>query len=91
MRVCLRLRLARSPRFMGQGATVGFHAAFTIENGQDTVSSVANAQVGAYLSQLGLSSSAITYITAPQPNEIRWLTFDDAAQIGIEVSKFPAG
>ena len=46
---------------------------------------------GDYLNQLGLSMQAITYITEKQPADIQWLTFDDAARIGIEVSKFPAG
>jgi tetratricopeptide (TPR) repeat protein len=85
---CAFAWLAGSPRLMGKGATIGFHAASSTENG--TVSSVGNALVGAYLNQLGLPSSAIVYITEPQPNDIRWLTFDDAAQIGIAVLKFPA-
>ena len=88
---CALAWLAGAQRFMGQGATVGFHAMFTTENGQNTVSSVGNAVVGAYLSQLGLSMLAITYITEKQPNDIQWLTFDDATQFGIEVRKFPAG
>jgi hypothetical protein len=81
---CAFAWLGGSPRFMGTGSTVGFHAAFSTENGQDKVSSVGNAM----LNQLGLPSSAIIYITEPQPDDIRWLTFDDAARIGIEVSKF---
>jgi hypothetical protein len=88
---CAFAWLGGTPRLMGQGATVGFHAMFTTENGQNTVSSAGNAVVGAYLSQLGLSMQAITYITEKQPNDIQWLSFDDAAQLGIEVSKFPAG
>jgi hypothetical protein len=76
---------------MGEGATVGFHAMFTSDNGQEAVSSAGNAIVGAYLNQLGLSIQAITYITEKQPNDIQWLTFEDAAQFGIEVRKFPGG
>ena len=66
---CALAWLAGIPRFMGAGATVGFHAAFTTDNGQPngqpTASSVANAQVGAYLNQLGLPASSIAYITEP--------------------------
>jgi hypothetical protein len=28
-------------------------------------------------------------MTTAQPSDIQWLTFDDAAKIGIEVSKLP--
>ena len=88
---CALAWLGGTPRFMGRGATIGFHAAFVTENGQDTVSSAGNALVGAYLNQLGLSMQAITYITEKQPADIQWLTFDDAATFGIEVSKVPPG
>jgi hypothetical protein len=47
--------------------------------------------VGGYLSTLGPSMQAIAYITTAQPNDIQWLTFDDEAQLGIEVSKLPPG
>ena len=88
---CAFAWLAGSPRYMGKGATVGFHAAYVTENGENNVSSVGNAQVGAYLNQLGLPPAAVTYITEAQPNEIHWLTFDEAEQNGIEVHLFPSG
>jgi hypothetical protein len=49
---CALAWLGGSPRFMGQGSTIGFHAAYANKNG--AVSSVGNAMVGAYLNQLGL-------------------------------------
>ena len=88
---CAFAWLGGTRRFMAEGATVGFHAVYTTDNGQDTVSSAGNAVVGGYLSTLGLSMQAITYITEKQPADIQWLTFDDAAQLGIEVSKLPPG
>jgi hypothetical protein len=36
-------------------------------------------------------SPSITYITEKQPNDIQWLTFDDAGRLGIEARKFPPG
>ena len=84
---CALAWLAGSPRFMGAGATVGFHAASSVDTGG--VSSMGNAVAGAYLNQLGLPFSAVFYITEPQPDEIRWLTFEDAQQYGIEVRRFP--
>lgn len=72
-------------RIMGSNALVGFHAAYTKEDGK--VSSAANALVGAYLNQLGLSSSAVIYITSPQPDQMRYLTIADAQRVGIEVKE----
>jgi hypothetical protein len=78
-------------RMMGEGSTVGFHAAYR-ETGRRTpvADSVGNALVGAYLNELGLSATAIAYITEPDPTDIRWLTFSDAAKIGITVERLAA-
>lgn len=70
-------------RAMGTTAEVGFHAAYDADDGK--VTSSGNALVGAYLSQLGLPSTAVVYITEPPPNSIRWLTASDAAKYGIDV------
>jgi hypothetical protein len=83
---CALAWLAGKTRFMEAGAKIGFHAA-SIE-GQETADSVANAVVGAYLNELGLSLSAVRYMTAAQPNDIRWLSFADAQMIGLEVTPF---
>lgn len=84
---CALAWLAGKPRLMGKGATVGFHAAYLGRNGT-APDAVANALVGAYISQLGLSTAAIVYVTEALPAEIRWLTFEDAKKVGIEVAKF---
>lgn len=70
-------------RAMGTTAQVGFHAASNMKDGK--VTSAGNALVGAYLSQLGLPSAAVVYITEPPPDSIRWLTAADAQQYGIDV------
>ncbi len=85
---CALAWLGGHVRFMGRGAKVGFHAVYTNDNGQVTVSSAGNALVGAYLNQLGLSNSAIMYITEASPNEIQWLTFADAQDVEIDVRSF---
>ena len=86
---CALAWLGGSPRFMGAGSTVGFHAASSTEFGGP--SSMGNAAIGAYLNQLNLPLKAILYFTEPQPDQIRWLTFDDAEKYGIEVRRFPSG
>jgi hypothetical protein len=83
---CALAWLGGRVRLMAAGATVGFHAASDAVSGD--ADSAANAIVGAYLDQLGLPLSAIAYITEPKPSDIRWLTFDDAEEIGIDVKRF---
>jgi hypothetical protein len=80
--------LGGTPRMMSAGARVGFHASYVNESGHPEVSSVGNAVVGGYLSQLGLSSPAIAYLSEAQPSDMQWLTFADASRIGLEVRAF---
>ena len=47
---------------------------------------MANAVVGAYLSQLGFSQSAVIYVTSAPPEGIQWLSELDAKKNGVEVS-----
>jgi hypothetical protein len=85
---CALAWLGGRVRFMAAGSTVGFHAASSSTDPTQAADSVGNALVGAYLNQLGLPNAAIAYITQPQPNDIRWLTFDDAERLGIDVKPF---
>jgi uncharacterized protein YecT (DUF1311 family) len=64
---------------------VGFHAAYTNKDGQPAISSAANAVIGAYLNQLGLSAAAIVYITSSPPEGMQWLNLADARRFGIDV------
>lgn len=82
---CALAWLGGRVRAMGEGAKVGFHAASFKENGQ--ITSAGNALIGAYLNQLGLPTSAVIYISEPPPGEIRWLTFAEAQQHGIDVTR----
>jgi hypothetical protein len=82
---CALAWLGGSTRLMGTAARVGFHAVYTDNNGQPSVSSAGNAIVGVYLNQLGLPNSAVIYITSAAPNEMQWLTFSDAQRYGIDV------
>jgi hypothetical protein len=83
---CALAWLGGRARAMSQSARIGFHAASTADNGE--ITAVGNAVIGAYLNQLGLPTSAIIYITEPAPNEMRWLTFTDAQNYGIDVKRF---
>jgi hypothetical protein len=73
---------------MGRAAHIGFHAAFIVKGGQAAESGVGNALVGSYLTQIGLSETAVVYITQAAPAQITLLTLGDAEKIGIEVLPF---
>jgi hypothetical protein len=62
---------------------IGFHSAYRNDTGQ--VSGGANALVGAYLSRLGFSTSAIYYMTKTDPESMEWLTLEKARELGIKV------
>lgn len=82
---CALAWLGGRARYMSASAHVGFHAVYTDKNGRPMVSSAGNALVGAYLNELGLSSSAVIYITSAAPTQMQWLSLDDAQQAGIDV------
>ncbi len=71
---------------MASTARVGFHAAYVVEGGKKEETGAGNALVGAYLSHLGLSYEAIVYITEKPPDDVTWLTRDDARRFGIDVA-----
>ena len=85
---CALAWLGGSPRYMGRSALVGFHAAYIKKEGLPSESGVGNALVGSYLTQIGLSETAVVYITQAAPTEMTWLNLRNAKQIGIEVLPF---
>src|SRR5262245_36283014 len=82
---CALAWLGGLPRFMGRTGNVGFHAAYIERDGRASESGVGNALVGSYLTQIGLSETAVVYITQAAPTELTLLTLRDAEKIGIEV------
>jgi len=83
---CALAWLAGDSRYMDPAAQIGFHAASRRNGSQSVESGEANALVGAYLGQLGLTSDAIRYITRPSPTEVQWLSIKDAMTLGINVT-----
>ena len=81
---CALAWLGGIPRLMGANTHIGFHAAYNPRSGQEA--GVANALVGAYLSQLGLPDKAVIYATQAPPNSMTWLTLPEARQVGIDVA-----
>ena len=82
MSACALIWLAGSKRVMTATAHIGLHQAYSIAGQAD---GMANAIVGSYLTRLGLGYPAIAYATQASPNDVKWLTVDDAKRVGIPV------
>lgn len=80
---CALAWLGGIPRYMATKAQVGFHAAYDGSSGNET--GVGNAILGAYVNKLGLSYSAVIYITQASPASMTWLSADDAKKNDIDV------
>lgn len=80
---CALTWLAGSPRLLEEDSGVGFHAAYRLVDGKASESGAANALVGAYLNQLGLTDKAVVYVTSAPPEGVEWLTAQTAAAVGI--------
>jgi hypothetical protein len=72
-------------RYMSPTSRIGFHAAFKEERGEYLESGVANAEIGSFLTHLGLRIEAIRFFTIAGPNEYLLLTPARARALGIDV------
>lgn len=83
---CALIWLAGNPRAVSTNGRIGFHSVYYKNvKSASKESSVGNALVGAYLAGLGLGPRVIAYATAESPMSMRWLTEDDASDIGLNV------
>ena len=80
---CALIWLAGINRYLAPEGLVGFHAAYSGSGDDARENGAANALVGAYLTKLGLPYEAVVYVTSAAPNDIQWLSFDDARKVGI--------
>lgn len=78
-------------RAVGDRARVGFHAAYYVDDqGRAIETGQGNALIGAYLNQLGLSERAVLYITGAAPEDMAWLSPDEAEDLGIPMQRIGA-
>lgn len=82
---CAIAWLGGAPRLMEDGSQVGFHAAYTLKNGQTTEAGAPNALLGSYLGKIGLPDRAVVYITAAPPEGMTWLSAAEAEKMGIDI------
>jgi hypothetical protein len=75
-------------RFMGARSRIGFHAARASMNDQ-AVASGANAAIGAYLHEIGVTDyKTIIILTSASPQAMRWLSLADAIPLKIDITAF---
>lgn len=78
---CAIAWLGGATRAAHPNAMIGFHAASM----DGSVTSVGNAEIGAYFGLLGLSRAAIRLFTEAAPSDMFWLTPPMANALGLEV------
>jgi hypothetical protein len=84
---CAVAWLGGAPRIMENGARIGFHAAYTLTDGQAAEGGVPDALLGVYFEEIGLPDRVVTYVTSAPPEGMKWLSRTDAENMGIEVRK----
>lgn len=72
--ICAVMWVAGERRYMSPNANISVHAAYQLVNNKDgsvsaPVSGSANAQIGAFLNEIGLNFRAIEYFTFANPSE----------------------
>ncbi len=82
---CALIWLAGVRRYMSESSRIGFHAAYRIVDGKPVETGMGNADIGSFLTHLGLSRDAIRFISSAAPDEIRWLSLADARRLGIAI------
>jgi uncharacterized protein YecT (DUF1311 family) len=70
---------------MSASSTIGFHAAYVLDGGNARETGMGNAELGSFLTHLGLRVEAIRFITKAPPNKVSMLTPPLARALGIEV------
>lgn len=88
---CGLIWIAGDRRYITPTAKLGLHAAFRKVDGQYEESGVANAEIGSYLTQLGLRIEAIRFFTSARPDGFLLLTPERARALGIDVYERKGG
>jgi hypothetical protein len=88
---CALAWLGGTERYMGTNARIGFHAASVTDNSDAAAFASANAVIGAYLHEVGITDfNAIIYLTKAGPQSMTWLNLTDALHYRINVKAFSA-
>lgn len=75
---CAFIWVAGKHRVLEDGARVGFHGAFKVEDGAIRISREADTFVGSYLARLDYQDNAIAYMTKAAPSQMTWMGSADS-------------
>jgi hypothetical protein len=81
---CALAWLGGERRYMSADSKIGFHAAYVDDGEFKRETGLGNALIGSYLTKLGLSDRAITFITSAPPDALNFLDLNQAREQGIE-------
>jgi hypothetical protein len=81
---CALAWLGGQRRYMSADSKVGFHAAYVNDGEFKRETGLGNARIGSYLTKLGLSDEAITFITSAPPEDLNFLNLYQAREHGID-------
>jgi hypothetical protein len=81
---CSLIWLAGTARYVLAAGSLGFHAAYVLDGASVHENVQANALIGAYLANLGLSYDVVAYVTATASTEITWLDAAEAKRLNIK-------
>ncbi|WP_404292852.1 hypothetical protein ACD578_10500 [Microvirga sp. RSM25] len=82
---CALIWISANRRYISPRSKIGFHAAYIRENGEVRETGMGNADIGSYLTHLGLRREAIQFITQSPPDEVSLLTPNKARELGIDI------
>jgi hypothetical protein len=87
---CALIWVSGDTKVMHESASIGVHAAYYSVESEfgdvtQTVSSIGNANIGAFLNELGLDIDAINFFVAPPPDSIAMLTPARAEALNIPI------
>lgn len=70
---CALIWVAGAKRFLTPTSRIGFHASYTVSNGNASETGLGNALVGRYLTLLNLPEKAIAFATSASPDQMSWI------------------
>lgn len=82
---CALIWISGSRRYLSDSSKIGFHAAYISRDGRNIETGMGNAEIGSFLTHIGLRIEAIRFVTAAAPEKLNILSPDLARALSIEV------
>lgn len=80
---CAYIWLGGKTRIIGQGAKIGFHTSYQMQNGVPIPSEEGNSLIGSYIAEMGYSFAVMSYVIHAPPKSMQWLTAEDSERLGL--------